>query len=69
MKEIKALKTPCQPCGGATDVRLVSTEEWYDNVSQISRIMVAAGGGGAEWAGFKGGNGGEIVGGSGYYGR
>ena len=54
--------------GGATDVRLVSSENWYDNESLISRIMVAAGGAGAEWANNIGGNGGELIGGSGLYG-
>ena len=49
--------------GGATDVRLVYHEDWWDNSSLISRIMVAAGGGGAEWATSIGGNGGEIEGG------
>ena len=53
--------------GGATDVRLVSTNNWYDNESLISRIMVAAGGAGSEWANVVGGNGGELVGGSGIY--
>ena len=54
--------------GGATDLRLVATDNWYDNESLISRIMVAAGGAGAEWPNNIGGNGGELVGDSGYYG-
>ena len=48
--------------GGATDVRIDTADEWYDKKSLISRIMVAAGGGGAEWASI-GGNGGGIKGG------
>ena len=51
------------PPGGATDVRLNSSEKWWDMQSLISRIMVAAGGGGAEWRYSKGGNGGGIEGG------
>lgn len=50
--------------GGATDVRLNKTDNWYDTESLISRIMVAAGGGGAEWVASVGGNGGGINGGS-----
>ena len=50
--------------GGATDVRLNSSLHWWDNYSLKSRIMVAAGGGGAEWAASIGGNGGEYEGGS-----
>ena len=50
--------------GGATDVRLKYSEDWWDNYSLISRIMVAAGGGGAEWEASVGGNGGGIQGGS-----
>ena len=50
--------------GGATDVRLTKTNNWYDMESLISRIMVAAGGGGAEWNNSIGGNGGELEGGS-----
>ena len=42
--------------GGATDVRIDSEEKWWEMSSLISRIMVAAGGGGAEWGGL-GGNG------------
>ena len=48
--------------GGATDVRLTPSNEWWDNKSLISRIMVAAGGGGAEWTYSVGGNGGGLVG-------
>ena len=50
--------------GGATDVRLNSAEEWHDKISLISRIMVAAGGGGAEWGLSFGGNGGGLTGGA-----
>ena len=49
--------------GGATDVRLNKSDNWYDTKSLISRIMVAAGGGGAEWGGSIGGNGGGLNGG------
>ena len=38
--------------------------EWFDNYSLMTRIMVAAGGGGAEWARAIGGNGGALIGGS-----
>jgi len=52
--------------GGATDVRLVSGE-WNDTSSLRSRIMVAAGGGGASNYGLTavGGNGGDLIGESG----
>ena len=53
--------------GGATDVRLASSYNWYDDGSLISRIMVAAGGGGAEWGNARGGNGGELIGEPGFY--
>ena len=49
--------------GGATDVRLQTSELWNDTTSLKSRIMVAAGGGGAEWPNAIGGNGGELEGG------
>ena len=49
--------------GGATDVRLTYSENWWDSKSLISRIMVAAGGGGAEWPASIGGNGGGLTGG------
>lgn len=56
--------------GGATDVRLTPTSSlttWNEINSLTSRIMVAAGGGGAiSWAGgAQGGYGGALVGGSG----
>ena len=50
--------------GRATDVRLNKTDNWYDKESLISRIMVAAGGGGAEWYDPIGGNGGGLNGGT-----
>ena len=50
--------------GGATDVRLNYSENWYDNYSLISRIMVAAGGGSSEWSQSIGGNGGTLNGGT-----
>jgi hypothetical protein len=46
------------PSGGATDVRLVYNNTWSDKSSLISRIMVAGGGGAAEWNCSIGGNGG-----------
>ena len=49
--------------GGATDVRLVSGAKWWDISSLISRIMVAAGGGGSEWHASVGGNAGGLEGG------
>ena len=52
-----------QGSGGSTDVRLNDSERWYDKESLVSRIMVAAGGGSAEWLNSIGGNGGELEGG------
>ena len=49
--------------GGATDIRLKATTQWWDLDSLITRIMVAGGGGGSEWKASIGGNGGGIVGG------
>ena len=49
--------------GGATDVRLNASNNWWDISSLASRIMVAAGGGGAEWNASIGGNGGDLLGG------
>ena len=67
-------ETPSYSCsgGGATDIRLVGGE-WDDMTSLLSRIMVAAGGGGEvnfkEWnyESFPapGGFGGTVIGGSG----
>lgn len=51
--------------GGATDVRLEKGETWFSKRSLISRIMVAAGGAGAEWRYSFGGNGGTLEGGTG----
>ena len=51
--------------GGATDVRLVKGDNWFNMNSLISRIMVAAGGAGAEWTNAYGGNGGTLEGGAG----
>ena len=50
--------------GGATDVRLESNTNWWETRSLISRIMVAGGGGGAEWSGSIGGHGGTLTGGN-----
>jgi hypothetical protein len=52
--------------GGATDIRLENSVNWFDIGSLKSRIMVAAGGGGSEWACAIGGNGGGLVGGTSY---
>ena len=46
--------------GGATDFRLVNNKKWYDLESLKSRIMVAAGGGGADC--YAAGDGGALVG-------
>ena len=46
--------------GGATDVRLATSEKWWENETLISRIMVAAGGGCAEWTASIGRNGGTL---------
>ncbi|MGN1358531.1 MAG: glycine rich domain-containing protein, partial [Bacilli bacterium] len=58
--------------GGATDVRYFGSSvpsssdlTWNSILGLNSRIMVAAGGGGAEWAGSVGGNGGGLTGGNG----
>ena len=55
--------------GGATDVRLSASENWWDRSSLISRIMVAGGGGGTEWAASRGGHGGGINGGESHSGE
>ncbi|EAX97659.1 hypothetical protein TVAG_229260 [Trichomonas vaginalis G3] len=53
--------------GGSSDVRVYVNEnfDWFDPVSLRSRIMVAGGGGGAEWRGTIAGNGGGLEGGTG----
>ena len=51
----------CTGGGGATDIRLVSGETWYDLDSLKSRIMVAGAGGGAYYSG-NGGYAGGLVG-------
>ena len=51
------------PGGGATDLRINDSKNWFDTSSLISRVMVAAGGGGAEWGNARGGYGGGINGG------
>ena len=48
---------------GATDVRLIGNEEWSNFDSLKSRIMVAAGSGGADYG--SGGVGGALIGGNG----
>ena len=60
--QVNALKP-----GGATDVRLITSEHWWDDSSLISRIMVAAGAGSNEWVGGTGGHGGGITGGNSSY--
>ena len=62
VKEIQN-NAPDGVSGGATDVRLTYSDNWWDSKSLISRIMVAAGGGGAEWNVSVGGNGGGLTGG------
>lgn len=52
--------TPTHGGGGATDVRLVQTENWYDFESLKSRIIVAGGSGGGER--ICGGDGGGLEG-------
>lgn len=47
--------------GGATDMRLVKGNTFWDTESLRSRILVAGGGGGAEWPGSQGGAGGRLV--------
>lgn len=52
--------------GGATDIRLKSGK--YDDIDGLrSRIMVAGGGGGAEWNNYIGGDGGGLTGGNGTF--
>ena len=46
--------------GGATDIRLTNTTNWYDFDSLKSRIMVAAGAGSGER--YCGGDGGSLIG-------
>ena len=62
LKYHEFVRNVAQP-GGATDVRLAGGEKWWNLSSLISRIMVAAGGGGSEWKGSIGGNGGGLIGG------
>ena len=62
VKEVETSLNGISP-GGATDVRLKDSDNWWDENSLISRIMVAAGGGGAEWTASIGGNGGTLEGG------
>ena len=62
VKEMEEGVTGLHP-GGATDVRLNKSDNWWDFESLKSRIMVAAGGGGAEWSASIGGNGGGLNGG------
>lgn len=55
------LQGTCAGGGGATDVRLVQSDDWSYFDSLKSRIMVAAGGGGAHYLG-SGGSGGALNG-------
>ncbi len=57
----------CYSGGGSTDVRLVGDTEWNDYTSLPSRIMIAAGGGGAGFSTGTGGNAGGVNGLSGTY--
>ena len=50
----------CANGGGATDIRLVSTNNWYDFAGLSSRIIIAGGGGGAIYTGSGGSAGGLI---------
>ncbi|EAX84166.1 hypothetical protein TVAG_599430, partial [Trichomonas vaginalis G3] len=52
--------------GASSDIRLYSNSnfDWNDAKSLRSRIMVAAGGGSAEWPGSIGGNAGGLIGGT-----
>ena len=50
----------CAVGGGATDVRLVKGNTWYDFNSLKSRILVSAGGGGGIYEGSAGSGGGLI---------
>ena len=62
IKERSSSSAAPQGSGGSTDVRLETSDNWYDQQSLASRIMVAAGGGSAEWKNSIGGNGGTIEG-------
>lgn len=56
----------CAGGGGATDIRITTSENWYDEASLASRIMVAAAGGGTPYPTTGvGGYGGELTGGDG----
>ena len=55
----------CSGGGGATDIRIVRSDNWYDFLGIKSRIMVSAGGGGAIYKGH-GGSGGGLIGYDGY---
>ena len=48
----------CVGGGGATDIRIIRTENWYDFISLKSRIIVAGGGGGVFYIGSGGSAGG-----------
>ena len=67
IKEMESQQVYTKNSGGTTDLRINTSDDWWDNISLISRIMVAAGGGSAEWAGAIGGNGGTINGSSSSY--
>ncbi len=41
-------QTECASGGGATDIRIVSSSDWYNSASLQTRIMVAGGGAGGE---------------------
>ena len=49
VKELTQDYSYTQYPGGATDVRLITSENWWDFDSLKSRIIVAAGGACAEW--------------------
>lgn len=52
----------CAGGGGATDIRLIKGENWYDSDSLASRIIVSGAGGGAVYNTGVGGAGGELSG-------
>ena len=60
-KAINTSKDPVASGGGATDIRLIPGA-WNDEISLLSRIIVAGGGGGAGMDGEQGGDGGGLTG-------
>ena len=56
------LNGSCAGGGGATDVRLIKGENWYDSDSLASRIIVSGAGGGSAYDNGFGGAGGKLNG-------